>query len=132
MYIYGMEINVQKNKVMTITSQLSPIQMMIDQKQPENTKYFNYLGSMITNDAGCTRDIKFSIATAIAAFNREKTLFTTKLDFNLRKKLVKCYIWSIALYGAETWTLWKVDQKHLQMFSNVLLEKITWTHLLTF
>jgi hypothetical protein len=22
----------------------------------------------------------------------------------LKKELVKCYIWSIALYGAETWT----------------------------
>jgi hypothetical protein len=25
------------------------------------------------------------------------------------KKLGKCYIWSIALYGAETWTLWTVE-----------------------
>jgi len=29
---------------------------------------------------------------------------------------VKCYIWSIALYGAETWTLRAVDQKHLETF----------------
>jgi len=28
---------------------------------------------------------------------------------SLRKKLAKCYIRSIALYGAETWTLRKVD-----------------------
>jgi hypothetical protein len=28
--------------------------------------------------------------------------FTSKLDLNLRKKLVKFYIWSVALYGAET------------------------------
>jgi len=34
----------------------------------------------------------------------------------LRKKLVKCYIWSIALYGAGTWTIWPVDQKHLESF----------------
>jgi hypothetical protein len=27
-----------------------------------------------------------------------------------------CYIWSIALYGAETWTLRKVDQKYLDSF----------------
>jgi len=26
-------------------------------------------------------------------------LFTSTLDLELRKKLVKCYIWSIALYG---------------------------------
>jgi hypothetical protein len=60
---------------------------------------------MITNDARCTRGIKSRIAMAKAAFNEKKALFTSKLDLNLRKKLVKCYIWSIALYGAETWTL---------------------------
>jgi hypothetical protein len=40
------------------------------------------------------------------AFNN-KTLLTSKLDLNLRKKLVKCYTWSMALYGAETWTVHK-------------------------
>jgi len=30
---------------------------------------------------------------------------------SLRKKLTKCYIWSMALYGAETWTLRAADQK---------------------
>jgi hypothetical protein len=55
---------------------------------------------MITNDARCTREIKSRITMAKAAFNKKQTLFTSKLDFNLRKKLVKCYIWSIALYGA--------------------------------
>jgi len=49
-----------------------------------------------------------------AAFNKKRALFTSTLDLGLRKKLVKCYIWSIALYGAETWTLRAVDQKHLE------------------
>jgi hypothetical protein len=46
---------------------------------------------------------------AKAAFNKKKTLFTNRLCLNVREKLVKCYIWSIALYGAEMWTLRKVD-----------------------
>jgi hypothetical protein len=33
------------------------------------------------------------------------------LNLNLRKKLAKCYILSIALYGAETWTLRKEDKE---------------------
>jgi hypothetical protein len=37
-----------------------------------------------------------------AALNVKKTLFTSKLDLNLRKKVVKCYMWSTALYCAET------------------------------
>jgi len=43
-------------------------------------------------------------------------LFTSILGLKLRKKLVKCYIWSIALYGAETCTLGAVDQKNLESF----------------
>jgi hypothetical protein len=68
---------------------------------------------------------------AKAAFNKKKTLFASKLDFNLWKKLVKCYIWSIALYGAETWTLRKVDQKYLECFEMWCwrrMEKISWTN----
>jgi hypothetical protein len=34
----------------------------------------------------------------------------------LRKKPVKFYIWSVALYGAETGTVWGVDQKQLESF----------------
>jgi hypothetical protein len=52
----------------------------------------------------------------IAAFNKKRALCTSTLDLNLRKRLVKCYVWSIALYGAETWTLRAVDQKHLVSF----------------
>ena len=45
---------------------------------------------------------KSRIANSKAAFNKKKNLFTSKLDLNLRKKLVKCYVWSMALYGDET------------------------------
>ena len=53
---------------------------------------------------------------AKAAFNKKRALFTSTLDLKLMKKLVKCYIWIIALYGAETWTIRAVDQKHLESF----------------
>jgi hypothetical protein len=53
---------------------------------------------------------------AKAAFIKKRALFTSTLDLELRKKLVKCYIWSIDLYGAETWTLLAVDQKQLKSF----------------
>ena len=67
---------------------------------------------------------------AKAAFNRKRALFTSTLDLELRKKLVKCYIWSIAIYGAETWELRAVDRKHLEnfeMWCRRRMEKINWT-----
>ena len=67
-----------------------------------NVECFRYMGSMLTNDGRCTWEIKFRIAMAKAAFNNRKNHFTSTLYLNLRKKLVKCYIWSMALYGAET------------------------------
>jgi hypothetical protein len=42
---------------------------------------------------------------------------------------MKGYIWSIALYGAETWTLRKADQKYLQSFEMWCWRRmeISWT-----
>jgi len=107
---YGMEKNVEKTKVMRISRQPFPVKIIIDQKQLETVESFKYLGSMLTNDGRCTGEIKPRIAVAKAAFNKKRALFTSTLDFELVKKLVKCYIWSIALYGAETWKLRAVDQ----------------------
>jgi hypothetical protein len=86
--------------------------------------------TMLANDGRCTCEIKSRIIMAKAAFNKKKTLFTSTLDLNLRKKLVKCYIWTIALYGAETWTLRKVGQKYLESFEMwwwMRMGKISWT-----
>jgi len=111
-----MEMNVEKTKVTRISRQPFPVKIMIDQKQLENVEFFKYLGSILTNDGRCTCKIKCRIAMAKAAFNRKRALFTSTLDLKLRKKLVKCHIWSIAFYGADTWTLRAVDQKHLGSF----------------
>jgi hypothetical protein len=87
---------------------------MTDKQQLEIVEYLNYWGSMLTRGARCTREIKSRIAMAKTAFNKKKaTLFNSKFDLNLRKKLAKCYICSTALCGVETWTLRKVDQKYL-------------------
>ena len=54
---YGMEMNVEKTKVMRISRQSIPVKIMIDQKQLENEESFKYLGSILTNDGRCTCEI---------------------------------------------------------------------------
>jgi hypothetical protein len=44
-------------------------------------------------------------------FNKEKALFTSKMDLSVMKKLVKRCIFSIALNDAETSTFRKVYHK---------------------
>ena len=60
------------------------------------------------------------IAMTKASFNGKTTLFASKLDD----------MWSTVLYGAETWTLGKPDQQHLEsceMWWWRRMEKISWT-----
>jgi len=55
------------------------------------------------------------MAVTKTAFNKKRALFSSTLILEMCE-LVKCYIWSIALCGAETWTLRAVDQRHLEKF----------------
>jgi len=73
--------------------------------------YFSVIDNIVTG-----KQIRGGIVITKAAFSKKKALFTSKSDLNLRKKLVKCYIWSIALYGAETGTLQAGDQKYLESY----------------
>jgi hypothetical protein len=77
-----------------------------------------------------SREIKSRLAMAKASFNRKQTLFTSILDLNLRMKLVQCYMWSTAFYGAETWTLQKVNQIYLESSEMWCWRKmeISWTN----
>jgi hypothetical protein len=46
---------------------------------------------MITNDAKCTREIKYRIVITKSAF-KKKNVLISKLEINLRKTLEKCYL----------------------------------------
>ena len=55
---------------------------------------------------------------------------TSKFYLNLRKKLVKFYIWSIDLCGADTTATRKVDRKYVESFEMWCwrrMEKVSWT-----
>ena len=60
---------------------------MTDQKQPKNVEYFNYFGGMIANYARHIWEIKFRIARVKESFNKKTTVFTSKLDLHLSRKL---------------------------------------------
>uniref|UniRef100_A0A8D8XC77 Uncharacterized protein n=1 Tax=Cacopsylla melanoneura TaxID=428564 RepID=A0A8D8XC77_9HEMI len=59
------------------------------------------------------------LATSLASL----TLFTgNSVEFSAhvfpvdRKTLLKTYVWSVALYGSEAWTMGCVDQRRLEAF----------------
>jgi hypothetical protein len=83
---------------------------------------------MITKNVRRTREIKGRIAirgSSIGCFYQKIGIIFTE------KKLVKCYILSIVLYGVSTWTFRDIDQKFMGSFEIWRwrrLEKISWAY----
>ena len=63
---YEMEMNAGKTKVMRVLRQPYSVHITINQKQWENVGCFNCLGSMVTSDARCTREVMSSVAVTKA------------------------------------------------------------------
>ena len=72
----------KKNKLIRISMQPSPMQIMIDQKQAENVEYLTYLGSILTNDARCTGEMKSRTTMAKVAITNKKTFSPTNWTWN--------------------------------------------------
>ncbi|KAJ4429433.1 hypothetical protein ANN_21602 [Periplaneta americana] len=80
----------------------------------EQVDSFKYLGSTISSNMSCCQEVKRRIAMAKEAFNRKRSVFCGFLEKELRKRLVNCFVWSVALYGAETWTLRRSEEKRIK------------------
>ena len=90
------------------------MQIKVNNKELKQVNRLKYLGSVLARDGYCTREIKMRIAIAKEKFNRRISLVASKLNIEFKKKLVRCYVWSIALYGSETGTLRKLEGKYLE------------------
>jgi len=50
------------------------------------------------------------------AFQDRKKLFIGKVNVELTKRIVKCLVWYVAMYAAETWTLTEMDKRRIEAF----------------
>ena len=50
------------------------------------------------------------------AYNKRKELLTRSIRVDLRKRLVKTFVWPVVLYGCETWTMRKEEINRLNAF----------------
>jgi hypothetical protein len=133
---YNMKINIGKTKVMRVSKEEEEVEVKITigGEEIEQVKSFCYLGSMITPDARCHSDIKRRIVLGKDAFMKRGELMRGELSKNLKKRLVKALIWSVVLYGSETWTMRKKDVKRLEAFEMWIwrrMEKVSWTEHVT-
>ena len=69
------------------------------------------------------------IVTGKQAFGNKKRLLTGNMNLDLKKKIIKCTIWSVVLYEAKIWTMTQADTERLEAFEMWIwrrMLKISW------
>jgi hypothetical protein len=125
----GEEEDVEGVSMVAEAKKLKSVSIVIDGKQVEQVNKFKYLGSVVTQDGGCMEAIKERIGMAKVAFDKRRELLKKKFKRGLKKRLVKCLVWPVALYGCETWTLRKAEIDKLKAFEMWIwrrMEGVSW------
>ena len=80
---HGMEINIDKSQVMRVSRSNESLQIKVNNRELKEVYHFKYLGSVLTRDGYCTKEIEMRIAIAKEAFNRKMSLLTSNLNIEL-------------------------------------------------
>jgi len=94
-------------------------------------QHFNYLGSWITTDGRCGKEISRRINLSKRSFNSMKYIFRDRqLSIQLKTRLLKCFVWPVLMYGCETGTVTTKTRKNLEaaeMWFYRRILRIPWT-----
>ena len=103
----GLKVNIQKTKIMAsgpITS------WQIDGETAETMADFIFLGSRITADGDCSREIKRRLLLGRKVMTNLNSIFKSR-DITLPTNvlLVMDMVFPVVMYGCESWTVKKAE-----------------------
>ena len=100
----GLKLNIQKTKIMASGPIIS---WQID---GETVADYIFLGSKITADGDCSREIKRCLILGRKAMtNLESILKRRDITLSTKVYLVKAMVFPIVMYGCESWTIKKAE-----------------------
>ena len=111
----GLKVNIQKTKIMAS----SPItSWQIDGETIETVRDFILGGSKITEDCDCSHEIKRRLLLAGKIMtNLDSILKSRAITLPTKVRLVKAVVFSIVMYGCESWTIKKLSTKVLMLLN---------------
>ena len=115
----GLKLSIQKTKIMAsgpITS------LQIYDETVETVTDFIFGGSKITADGDCSHEIKRCLLLARKVMtNLDSILKRRDITLPTKVHLVKAMVFSVVMYGCESWTIKKAEHQRIDAFK--LLEK---------
>src|ERR1043165_8407396 len=83
----------------------------------EQVDAFVYLGSLITEAADCTKEIRARLGKGKGTMASLKNIWKNHgISVITKTRLMKALIWPVATYGCEGWTIKKSDEKRINGF----------------
>ncbi|KAI5707314.1 hypothetical protein M8J77_000030 [Diaphorina citri] len=117
---FGLKLNTSKTKFMIVSRKkknLHNITLKAYGVDLERTSNVNYLGSYINDDWDIQKEIKIRIEKARTSFFKFKNLFCGhEINLALKLRMLRCYVFSVLLYGMESWTLTNTIMKKIEAF----------------
>ena len=111
---YGMQISVEKTKLMTNNTNGISSNIRVNGEKQETVQSFKYLGAIVT-DKESMPEIRSRIAQTIAARTKLKIIWDDKnIDPSSKIRLLCSLVMSIFLYSCETWTLTAEIERKIQ------------------
>ena len=110
----------------------SPItSYLIDGETVETVTDFIFLGSKITADGDCSHEIKRCLLLGRKVMTNLESIFKSR-DITLLTKvhLVKAMVFSVVMYGCESWTVKKAECRRIDAFELWCwrrLSRVPWT-----
>ena len=96
---YGMKTNIKKTIVMRVSKQGGgDVNIVVNEERIKQAAQFCNLGSLITDNGSCSKEIKARIVMVKTAFNRRKELPTRGIRREVKKRIIKTVVWSVLLY----------------------------------
>ena len=121
---YGMEISVEKTKLMTNNTSDINTEIEVNGQKLDTVISFKYLGSVIT-DEGSKPEILSRIAQTTAALTRLKPVLNDRsILLSSKIQLMHSLVTSIFLYACESWTLTAELQRRIQAMKMRCYRKI--------
>ena len=89
----------------------------IDGETVETVSDFIYLGSKITADGDCGYEIKSSLLLGRKVMTNLDSIFkSTDIILPTKVHLVKAMVFSVVMYGCESWTVKKAECQRIDVF----------------
>ena len=103
----GLKLNIQKTKTMASGPNTS---WQIDGSTVETVADFTFLGSKITADGDCSHEIKRRLLLGRKVMtNLDSTFKSRDITLSTKVRLVKAMVFSVVMYGCESWTIKKAE-----------------------